>query len=626
MPLREGLLEPIPGDDPSGKNLKYDRVVDQIKEARTEEDSTLPSGAWERQAKRADSKLVVKLAGEALATKTKDLQLAVWLGEAHLKMEGAAMVQPVLSFLLDLQKEFWPTLYPEIDEGDAGLRAVPLQWGANRYATLVYEFPLTKSGISFHPYKAARAIGYEADAANNEAKRKARQDAAKRGSATSEDVDEGIAATPKKFYALLDEQLQNGREVLEDLAVYCEEQYGDDGPSFRKLRDSLDEVHNLVNSLLADKRAIEPDVVVAAEPEPEPEPEVAPPAPVVAVLPVTQPPPSVAAPVTVAAAVAPAPAVPARPAAGFSAAPQSWDDASATVQACATYMHAQRPGSSVPYLLHTSVRWGELRKHGPKPPLEALVAPSSEVRSGMKLAHAEKAWADLLGRGMTALAEPCARVWLDLQRYLWQATSESGYKPFAGMIVQSVRSILADYPDMPQWTFADDTAVANADTLQWIASEVRAAAAGPLAAAAVETPATPPPLAIQIPVAAGDGPPDAFIEAASLAATGQLGAATAMLARDAAQQASGRMRYSRRMQIAELCLAGGSPGVATPILRELVDEMERRNLESWETGELITKPIALLLRSQNGSMDSAERDTLFTRLCRLDPSAALDLD
>lgn len=617
MPLREGLLEPIPGDDPSGKNLKYDRVVDQIKEARTEEDSTLPSGAWERQAKRADSKLVVKLAGEALATKTKDLQLAVWLGEAHLKMEGAAMIQPVLSFLLDLQKEFWPTLWPEIDEGDAGLRAVPLQWGANRYATLIYEFPLTKSGISFHPYKAARAIGYEADAATNEAKQKARQAALKRGAFTSEDVDEGIAGTPKSFYALLDEQLQGGRDVLEDLAVYCEEQYGDDGPSFRKLRDSLDEVHNLVNSLLADKRAIEPDLV-AAEPEPEPEPEIEPPVAAVA-----EPVPSPVAVPVVATPVAPVAA--ARPASGFSAAPQSWDEASATVQACATYMHAQRAGSAVPYLLQTSIRWGELRKHGPKPPLDILVAPASEVRSGLKLAFAEKAWADLLGRGMSALAEPCARVWLDLHRYLWQATSQSGYKPFAAMIVQSVRGILTDYPEMPQWTFVDDTAVANAETLQWISDEVQA---DPTSGSSSPSEAiAPPPITIAMPVvtSVGDGPTDAFVEAASLAAAGQLGAATAMLARDASQQASGRMRYSRRMQIAELCLAGGSPLVATPILRELIEEMERRNLESWEAGELITKPIALLLRSQNGSMDAAERDLLFTRLCRLDPSAALDL-
>ena len=618
MPLREGLLEPIPGENPSGKNMRYDRITDQIKEARTEDDSTIPTGAWERQVKRADYKTVVKLAGEALATKSKDLQLAVWLGEAHIKMEGSALVQPVLSLLLDLQKEFWPTIYPEIDEGDVSLRAVPLQWAANRYATLVYELPLTRSGLNFPAYKAARAIGYEADAVNNEAKQKTRQEAIGRGTPTSEDADTSIAETPKSFYVALDENLQSSRDVLEELALYCEEQYLDDGPTFRKLRDSLDEVHNLVNSLLANKRALEPDAVAAPEPEPVP----------VAVAPVT-PAPVAAAPAAVAVAAPAAVPAAARPAGGFAAAPQSWDEASDGVQALASYMHSQRPGSSVPYLLHTSIRWGELRREGPKPPLSLLVGPSSDQRSGLKLAASENAWADVLGRAMVALPEPCSRVWLDLHRYLWQATSKSGFMQFADAIVYSVRQILIEYPDMPQWTFMDDTAVANAETLKWIEEQVQidAPAPAPVDSFAFEPPPPPMPIAIPMPVvvAAAEGPPDAFVEAASLAASGQLSAATSLLARDAAQQASGRMRYSRRMQIAELCLAGGNAGVATPILRELIDEMERRNLESWEAGELITKPIALLLRSQNGSMEPAERATLFTRLCRLDPSAALDL-
>ena len=628
MPLREGLLEPIPGDNPSGKNLRYDRVTDQVKEARTEDDSTLPSGVWERQVKRADYKTVVKLASDALATKSKDLQMAVWLGEAHIKLEGAALMQPVLELLLNLQKEFWPTLYPEIDEGDVGLRAVPLQWAANRYATLVYELPLTKSGISFPGYKAARAVGYEADANGNEAKKKSRQETIQRGGLTSEDVDTGIAETPKSFYAALDEHLQGSRDLLEDLAIYSEEQYADDGPTYRKLRDSLEEVHNLVNSLLTAKRAAEPDPVATPEPEPEPEP--APVQQVVVAAPVSAPAQPAVAAVSQPVAT-PAPQAAARPAASISAAPQSWDDASDRVQSLATYMHGQRPGSSVPYLLQTAIRWGELRREGPKPPLSLLVAPSSEQRSGLKLAASEKAWGDVLSRGMAALAEPCARVWLDLHRYLWQAASQSGFRQFADAVAYSLRQILLEYPDMPQWTFMDDTAVANAETLQWVEEEVLAGAAAPVQAqsfaSAPPPPPAPVPVAVPMPVviASEDGPPDAFVQAASLAASGQLGAATALLARDAAQQASGRMRYSRRMQIAELCLAGGSSGVATPILRELIAEMEKRNLDTWEAGELITKPIALLLHAQNGSMDPAERESLFTRLCRFDPSAALGL-
>ena len=89
MPLRDDLLNPIPGENPSGANLRYERVYDQIKEARTEDDESIPTGAWQRTVKKADFVLVIKLAGEALATKSKDLQLAAWLTEAHVKREAS---------------------------------------------------------------------------------------------------------------------------------------------------------------------------------------------------------------------------------------------------------------------------------------------------------------------------------------------------------------------------------------------------------------------------------------------------------------------------------------------------------------------------------------------------------
>ena len=81
MPLRDDLLNPIPGENPSGANLKYAPVYDQIKEARREEDD-VEQGVWQRARKTADYPLVVKLASEALATKTKDVQVAAWLTEA----------------------------------------------------------------------------------------------------------------------------------------------------------------------------------------------------------------------------------------------------------------------------------------------------------------------------------------------------------------------------------------------------------------------------------------------------------------------------------------------------------------------------------------------------------------
>ena len=110
MALRNDLLEPVTGENPSGPSLRYERVYDQIKEARVEEDDGFPAGDWQRPAKKADFNLVIKLAGDALATRTKDLQLLAWLTEAHVKREGITLLPPCLSLFLAMQEQFWETL------------------------------------------------------------------------------------------------------------------------------------------------------------------------------------------------------------------------------------------------------------------------------------------------------------------------------------------------------------------------------------------------------------------------------------------------------------------------------------------------------------------------------------
>src|SRR3982751_2205577 len=88
----ERLLEPIAGDNPVGKNLKYS-LYDKIKEARRQEE-TGPMGQWEREAKSADFKQVIKLAEDALLKTTKDLWVAAWLTEAWIYEYGVLPASP----------------------------------------------------------------------------------------------------------------------------------------------------------------------------------------------------------------------------------------------------------------------------------------------------------------------------------------------------------------------------------------------------------------------------------------------------------------------------------------------------------------------------------------------------
>jgi len=82
MPLPEGLLNPIPGENPSGQSLRYDPVYDKIREARrAEEELQLSEEAskkdvWAHAIKKADFVVVTKLATEALSKRSKDLQIA----------------------------------------------------------------------------------------------------------------------------------------------------------------------------------------------------------------------------------------------------------------------------------------------------------------------------------------------------------------------------------------------------------------------------------------------------------------------------------------------------------------------------------------------------------------------
>jgi len=605
VPLRDDLLNPVPGENPSGVSLRYERIYDQIKEARIEEDESIPSGDWQRTVKRADYALVIKLAGEALATKSKDLQLAAWLTEAYVKREGIGLIAPCFKLMQDLQEQFWDTLYPEIEDGDAGMRAVPVEFAANRVAAILREAPVTRDGLNYYQYKDSRAVGYEADTEYSDAKREARERAIKDGKPTAEEFDKAFASTPKSFYVNLEEAIQSSTEMLETLQIFCEEKYGDDGPAFGKLRSSLEEVGQVIGSLLNEKRKLEPDAVVTvAEEEPESEPEVA--AEVE----------SVAETVTVAKT---------KKGKSVSAEPADWDDAISRVQACAQFLQKDRPASPVAYLLQASVRLGEMREQGSYASYDFLVSPPTETRQNLKKLASESSWEDLLNAAVAAVGERCGRAWLDVHRYIWKASYEAGYSAISASVIATVQSLLKDIPELSTWTLNDDTPTANPETQRWLEEIVIPKPPEPVVVQEAG-PSEPVYAAVHESEEAGeDAPPDILDIAKDMIRRGQLPQAIQLLVRDAAQQPSGRARFQRRLQVAQLCVSAGQNKVAHPVLEELVKEIDQRRLEEWEASEMIAPPMALLLKCLDPSSSNGVREALFAKLCRIDPTAAMDV-
>ncbi len=609
MPLREDLLNPIPGDNPSGAYLYYAPIYDKIKEARRQDDDTGPSGVWARERKVADWNQVIKLAGEALATQTKDLQLGVWLAEAHFKKEGFPLLRDSIDLLRQLIETFWDTIYPEIEDGDAEFRATPLSWLGN-FDLQIRMAPITRGGLSAVDYKVAQGVGYKADAEQVSSEKVESYNAAvAEGKPSMDSFDLDFDKTPKKYYVDLSETFASCLDALESLQVVCEEKFGDDAPGFSKLRKALEETGATVRSLLNRKREKEPD-----EPLPTADPveEEAP----------------VEEETSYAVSATPAAPVVKKKTGSLSAEPQDADDAVARIVSAAVYLRAQDAYSPAPYLLLAGFRFGELRASGESVDGSRLEAPPTELRQQIKKASLEPDWAAVLNTAEAALALPCGRGWLDLHRYAARACTELGwyYDGLRKGIVAAVRGVLQDYPDLHKMTLLDDTPTANSETLQWIESDVLVAQASSDSGSSYDpTPVSyaPPPEPSSSELGA---PPDAWELAQQALRAGRVREAVELIDREAKMERSGRGRFLRKTQLARIFIDSGNEPMALPILEMLAAEIESRGLEDWEPSETIAHPLSLLYRClARTDRDSDTVKKLYAKLCRLDPVAAMSM-
>lgn len=615
MPLRDDLLTPISDEAPSGPNLQYEKIFDQIKEARQEDDESIEAGVWSRAPKKADRVLVIKLAGEALAKQSKDLRLAGWYLESLLRKEGFPILPVGLTLLRELQETFWDTIHPQLDPDDqsADLRIGAIESGASLLAASLRQVPVAR-GMSYIQYQDARAVGTEEEATSDE-KMEIRQDAIARGRLTGEDLQKAVEVTPKAFYKETEGYLTSALEELDALDRFDEDKYGDDYPATNRLKTAIEDVKRVVSTLLAEKRKTDPDPEEVAEGggeegDPWAQYDNA----------------SGSGSETYAAAESAGDAAPAPVRRGSGGGVAITDQASAyaAVAAAAEFLRTEDGYSPVPYLLCAALRLGETR-HADLGDYSFAVAPPTETRQGMRRLANEANWDELVQLGLRALAEPCGRTWLDLQRYLWRAAQETGQYDVATAIVSTVRGLLADKPDLRQMTLDDDTPAANGETQQWLDTEVvQPVAAGSGAESSEEEM----PRYEPAPAAAhGENEaPDIYHLALDKLKQGRTNEAISMLARDSEQQPSGRMRFQRRVQMAQLCLAADQSAVAYPVLQDLSQEMERRALESWEAGEMLAQPLSLLLRCMDARKASHEdKEAIFSRLCRLDPQAAMSV-
>jgi type VI secretion system protein ImpA len=513
--------------------------------------------------------------------------------------------------LKGLVGNFWDTLYPEIEDGDLEMRAAPLDWVGGRLEKALKDAPLTRSGYSWFDYKNSRKVPTEGEAEGSEEKAEQRQAAIAEGKPAPEEFDKSFAGSPKAYYVQLSDTFESALESLQALDELCTEKFQDYAPTFGGLRQAVEEVQQAVRMFLQRKREIEPDEPVAEEAAAEEATGWEEPAAEESSVPQTS-------------GAAAAPARARIPGATLSAQPADRSDAIARVAAAAKFLRQENAYDPAPYLMLRGLRWGELRAGGESIDAALLAAPPTEVRQDLKRLAMEGNWTEVLETAETAMAMECGRGWLDVQRYVCRACYELGsyYEPIRAAVISGLRGLLADYPDLPGMAMMDDTAAANPETAAWIKEEVQTAPA------AGQAPAPPPAWDDSEPEAApGEpAPPDVFELALQALQAGRPQEGIEMMMREMLQESTGRGRFQRRAQLAQLCMGAGRTDIALAILQELAAEIEKRKLEDWEAPGALAHPLAMLYRCMSEAEgDQEQRNKLYSWICRLDPVQALDV-
>lgn len=263
----EGLLQPIPGENPSGEYLRYSGIYDAISEARRA-DLDVNQGEWQTELKVADFREVINLAVPALTNQTKDLQIGAWLSEALVKIHGFTGLRDGLKLLAELQSNFWDTLHPEVDEGDMEGRANAISWLQSQAALAVRACAITGGvGYSSIDHEDSKTFDFPENIEMLDTDEQIRINALKEKAERERRVTANqwaaeIMATKRAAMEQINSSIEECWEVYKQLNSVIEEKFDlNQAPSLGDLSKSLEAVHDQVKKILEQKRQEEPDEI-----------------------------------------------------------------------------------------------------------------------------------------------------------------------------------------------------------------------------------------------------------------------------------------------------------------------------------------------------------------------------
>jgi type VI secretion system ImpA family protein len=243
------FFESISDNPPCGPSLRYSETYDKIKNARHEEDDRLAQGIWKSEVKKADWDMVDRLCRDTLQTKSKDLQIAAWLTEAWLHLEGMGGLTQGLELILELTKTYWDNIHPQIDQGSFDLRIVPYEWINTRLSEEIQfvkiTMPAARTTLPYH------LVDY--NDANRHVISGKKDGELPTGKPSLSKITTSIEQTPAAFYQSIDENCKKALALIENIEELLHEKLVGDTPSFYRIKEKISIVQRFAQHILAER-------------------------------------------------------------------------------------------------------------------------------------------------------------------------------------------------------------------------------------------------------------------------------------------------------------------------------------------------------------------------------------
>jgi type VI secretion system protein ImpA len=233
----EALCLAISAERPAGAPANP-QIIEKIKDARREDDATLPQGEWQTTLRKSDWPRVIELASGVLSKESKDLQVAGWLAEGIVARYGFEGVIDAFNLITGLLDHLWDDLYPQLEDGDIEPRAAKLEWWVGNMAKCIGRVPLTQTDDGF-------GLSKWTEAKDTDHRISQKPDLAEQllndGRITSQMFEQAVDASSNEFIIKVRQDIATAEEALRTLQKSVQTRFSNQSPSLSELESTLEQ-------------------------------------------------------------------------------------------------------------------------------------------------------------------------------------------------------------------------------------------------------------------------------------------------------------------------------------------------------------------------------------------------